>query len=131
MNIETFSLKFLDVITTSNPKIANGSKETNGRFDDEFKILVGHDQPVTGRYEANDESRINAKFVVIQVGTAGEVNGFAGPDDTWTEVVAIRLNDDGTFNPKGQRIVFRSNGWGPSIYAVEKIGVMTLVPASN
>ncbi len=130
MSIETFSLKFLDVITTSNPNIANGSKETNGRFDDEFKVLVGYDQPVTGRDAANDESRVNAKYVVIQAGMAGQVHAYGGPDDTWFEVVAIRLNDDGTFNPKGERISIRSGGYGASIYAVEKIGVMTLVPSN-
>lgn len=126
MSINTFSLKFLDVIVVSDPKVANGAKETNGRFDDESHILVGYEKPATGRGAKNDETRVNAKFVVVEARTAGMVDGFGGPDDTYFQVVAMRLNDDGSFNPAGERIAMRSNGYGPSIYEVEKIGTMTL-----
>lgn len=127
MQINTFSLKFLDVIVITDPKVANGSKETNGLFRDEVKILVGYDNPMTGRDANNDETRVNAKYVVVQAGMAGDVHAYGGPDSTWFEAVVSRLNDDGSFNPKSELLILRSNGYGPSIYAVDKVGAMTLV----
>jgi len=126
--VHTMDLRFLDVVQS--PAFVNGMRERNFRTDEDKPTLVGFDKPFTHDGAANDETRADAQFVVIAAGEGGQTEGFGGPDDNWWEVTAQRLHPDGSYNPDGEKITFRSNGYGTSIYAVERVGKMTLVAAS-
>lgn len=125
MRTATWDLQFLDVITISEPSVANGSKDNSEPPGRRLKVLVGYEEPETGASARNDETRVNAKFVVLQVNEAG--NRYGGPDCSWTEVLARRLNEDGTYDAKGELIVFKSAKY-PSIRYVDKVAEMRLVP---
>lgn len=62
--------------------------------------------------DAFDETRPSAKFVVTRAEAAGGGTGH-GPHDVYPdgwEVVAKRLNADGSYNPDGEKILFFQTG---------------------
>lgn len=56
----------------------------------------------------DDVSRAEAEFVVVDVRLVSLGSGEGG-SRSYYEVCAQRLNDDGTFNPIGQKIKFRTS----------------------
>lgn len=63
-------------------------------------------------HDAFDETRPSATFVVTRAEAAGGGTGH-GPHDIYPdgwEVVAKRLNADGSYNPDGERILFYQTG---------------------
>jgi len=122
----TQDLRRFDVITS--PQFNFGTRQVS-RFD-EKPIEVGFDEPVQ-RDDASDETRGQARFVVINAGYGGETIAYGGPHDTWWEVTAQRLAADGSYDPDGEIIQFKSGGWDRNIDQVIYLGRMTLsfVPA--
>jgi len=103
--VETSSLKFLDVITSD--RFVFGRKEFE--IYDPKPINVGYASPWP-HHESTDETRSNSRYLVLSLKTAGNTEAHGGPDDTWREVIAQRLNDDDTYNHKGEVICFRIEG---------------------
>jgi hypothetical protein len=119
--VSSSSLRFLDVITSE--RFANGMRWPG--LHEEKPIEVGLKEPSTV-HDASDPSRGQAKFLVLSVGLAGLTEAFGGPDDTWTQVQAQRLNDDGTYNKDGEVIVFKADSRYDAIYDVTLVGRMNL-----
>ncbi len=92
--------------------------------------------------DAFDETRPGATFVVIRAEAAGGGTGH-GPNDVYPdgwEIIAQRLNADGSYDPDGERILFYQTGQlGSHCYTcqadAEVIGKMrkitTWVPAAQ
>lgn len=104
-----------DVITS--PKFAFGYYKKEGNK--EVIIVDGKTKKYPVRFMkkilelgAHDPSRATAKFVVETAKTQGGGNGH-GPHDTYPDgwyIRARRLNEKGTYNPKGEVICFYMSG---------------------
>ena len=122
--VESSSLKFLDVITSD--RFVFG-RQRSSIYEPE-PIEVGFESP--WQFEAStDPTRSNARFVVLAVRTEGNTEGHGGPYDTWRQVTAKRLNEDDTYNPKGEVISFPISGMRHDqvIQEVTLVGRMQLV----
>ena len=117
----TSDLRRFDVIAS--PRFQFGTQHRS-RFDDQ-PIVVGLEQPVGGD-DQSDQTRSEARFVVLNAGYGGETIAYGGPHDTWWEVTAQRLAADGSYNPEGEIIQFKSGGWDNNIDEVTCLGRMNL-----
>jgi hypothetical protein len=117
----TSQLQRFDVITS--PKFQFGMRQ-GSRFDDK-PTEVGFDKRFD-RDDGSDATRVLARFVVLNAGYGGETIAYGGPHDTWWEVTAQRLADDGSYNPEGEIIQFKSGGWDSNVDDVTYLGRMTL-----
>jgi len=112
--VETSSLQFLDVIASD--RFVFGRKHR--AIYEPKPIEVGADYPWQF-----DPTRSHARFVVLSVRAEGVSDVYGGPNYTWRQVIAQRLNEDDTYNPDGEVIsIFIS---GKSRYRV--IETVTLV----
>jgi len=79
-----------------------------------------------------DPTRAQKKFIVLSVDQESETTCDYGPYDGFTTILsanitARRLNEDGTFNPKGEEIFFKVERWNSTSIRpknITKVGKM-------
>lgn len=86
-----------------------GVRINNGKRINNFVIEVGHTLPTTGIDSANDDTRMNAKYVVEHVKYIHKddiLEASFNSDEYLPRVYARKLNLDGTYNPNEELITF-------------------------
>jgi hypothetical protein len=120
--VPSATLKFLDVIQSK--RFVHGHRRKTRHGD--LPIVVGSDKRFAVD-PSSDRTRATAKFLVLSAELAGNLIAYGGPHSVWRQITAMRLNDDGSFNPEGEKITFSAGRRQNSdIEEVTRVGQMSL-----
>ena len=90
------------VFSFTNDRINNGVKLNNNL------IEVGYINKVVGENESTDPTRVNSHFVVehVKITTNKPKHSASYENEEYPRIYARRLNEDDSYNPTGELIVF-------------------------
>jgi len=99
---DNIQLRIGMVFSFTQDRINNGIKLNDNL------VEVGHLTKVVHENESNDPTRINSLFVVehVKITTDKPKHSVSYAEEEYPRVYARRLNEDGSYNPNGELIVF-------------------------
>lgn len=127
--MKTSELKVGDVITCSDFVYCNGNGAGLLYLDSMVKKCAQGSRGISTSLKYVEQSRERAEFIVVAfLNHSGGMDQGGGYYQGTTEIVAQRLNQDGSYNPDGEKIVFSADaGLSNSTEAVALIRKMKMI----